>query len=134
MPEIQRTLAQDPKRLRARVRAEIHGFVQSLSRGAYGEAVLCLRPPEDEEDAWTEDRLVAAMAPFFEEYPRLVFDHAARNATLTRLVGEGPGKWRVTQVLCDPERENLWFAEGTITLGAEVDPEGPLIQLERITS
>ena len=134
VPEIQRTLAQDPKRLRARVRAEIHGFVQSLSRGAYGEAVLCLRPPEDEEDAWTEDRLVAAMAPFFEEYPRLVFDHAARNATLTRLVGEGPGKWRVTQVLCDPERENLWFAEGTITLGAEVDPEGPLIQLERITS
>jgi len=134
LPEIQRSLAMDPKRLRARVRAEIHGFVQSLSRGDFAEAQLFLRVPEDEEDRWTEARLIAALDPFFEEYERLVFDHGARNAALTRMTNLGGGKWTVTQVLCDPAGDNLWFVEGTIVLGAEPEPEGPLILLERISS
>ncbi len=134
LPEIKRSLANDPKRLRARVRAEVHAFVQALSRGTYAEALISLRTPEDAEDAWTEERLEAALAPFLVEYERLVFDHGARNASLTRLVDEGAGKWRVVQVLCDPEGDNLWFVEGHIALGSEPDPHGPLVALERISS
>ena len=134
VPEVARRLANDPKRLRARVRGEVHGFLQALARGDYPEALLHLRANSDPEDQWTPERLEAQLAPFLVAYDRVVFDHRARNASLTRMEADGPSRWRIIQVLCDPEADDMWFVEGNVELGPEADPPGPLMRLERISN
>ena len=118
-------------RLRARVRADVHGFLQALARGDYPEALLHLKANADPEDPWTPERLEAQLAPFLVAYDRVVFDHRARNARFTRMEAQGPNRWRIIQVLCDPEEDDMWFVEGDVELGPEPDPAGPLMRLER---
>lgn len=131
------TLVDDPKLFRARLRAELHGFVKALSDGDYDEAADMLRTPpgieeDDEEAAWTAKRLEQALEPFYAAYQTIRFDHEARNARYTKLVPTGPRQWTVTQVLCDDEGDNMWFAEGEIDLRDDPDPAGPLVALTRL--
>ena len=122
----------DPKLFRARVRAELHGFLQALSRLNYDEALNCLR--RDEEDLWTGGRLVEALRPFYADFDTVVFNHQARHAGHTRLEATGPRCWRVRQVICDPLEENFWYLEGEIDLTGIIDPVGPMIALRELRS
>lgn len=126
------TLLDDPKLFRARLRAELHAFVKALAAREYEDAADLLRTPADPDDAWDADRLDAALKPFYAVYDRIRFDHDARNARHTRLVETGPRQWTVTQVLCDDEGDNMWFAEGHIDLRTDPDPAGPLVALTRL--
>ncbi len=131
------TLVDDPKLFRARLRAELHGFVKALADQDYDEAADMLRTPpgieeDDDEGAWTAKRLKKALEPYYAVYGGIRFDHEARNARHTRLVETGPRQWTVTQVLCDDEGDNMWFAEGEIDLRADPDPSGPLVALTRL--
>lgn len=128
------TLVDDPKLFRARLRAELHAFVKALADGDYEEAADTLRTPADPEDDWDAERLEKALEPFYAAYARIRFDHDARNARFTRLVETGPRQWTVTQVLCDDEGDNMWFAEGVVDLRDDPDPAGPLVALTRLQS
>ena len=125
-------VAANPKLFAARVRAEVHALVQALARRELDEAALLVRP--DEDDPWTADRFAEALAPFDAIYDRLIFDHRARQPGFTRLDTEGPRQWRVRQVLCDPEGDDLWYLDGVIDLRGEATPEGPLVTLREIRS
>jgi hypothetical protein len=123
-------LAQQPKALAARVRAELHAFVRDLAAGDAEAASLRLR--QDPEDPWDAARLDAALLPFLEEYGEVDVTPRARRAHLTRLDPDGPRRWRVTQVLCDPRQEDSWALHGEVDLARERDPEGPLVRLWRV--
>jgi superfamily II DNA/RNA helicase len=125
-----RDLALDPRGLRSRVRAELHQLVGALSRGDLETAVACLR--QDPDDPWDEERFRAALAPFLEEYQRIVFDPSARRNDLTLIVQREPRRWDVHQVLVDPLGENLWTLEGEVDLVERGDPAAPLVRLRRI--
>jgi len=126
-------LFHDPKAFAARVRAETHQLVRDLSEHNYEEAAFGLwHDPEKPEDHWTAERLQEAMAPFYGEHPELVFNHEARRSDFTRIRPAGPRKWEVSQVLVDPEGENMWFVEAEIDLTDERRLEGPLLRLRRI--
>jgi superfamily II DNA/RNA helicase len=126
-------LIKDPKRLSSRVRAELHAFVAALSRKDWEEAALAVRQTADgAEDGWTADRFEAALAPFFERFDALVFDHRSRLADKTTLSRTGEVTWTAVQVLCDPEGEDLWCIEATVDLGDVKTLEGPIIAVERI--
>jgi superfamily II RNA helicase len=122
----------DPRAFRARVRAEVHRLVKSLADGDYEEAGALVRP--DAAAPWTKARFEAALDPFFAEYPRLVFDARARQPSLLRIDKEGPSTWRVRQVLCDPQEDNLWFLEAEV-LPLELESiDDPWLSLVRIGS
>ncbi|MCB9880140.1 MAG: DUF3516 domain-containing protein, partial [Planctomycetes bacterium] len=128
------TLLDDPRLFRARLRAELHAFVKALADRDYEEAADSLRTPADPDEVWDAERLEKALAPFYAAYDRIRFDHDARNAKYTRLVETGPRQWTVTQVLCDDEGDDMWFAEGVIDLRDDPDPAGPLVALTRLES
>lgn len=123
-------IAADPRSFRAAVRAEVHQLVQALGRMDYDEAMHCVR--QDVEEPWTAERFVEALAPFYEEYQAIRFDHEARNARHTQIKELGPRRWRVLQVLVDPEEDNFWYLEGEIDLRGIRQPQGPLVELQTI--
>ncbi|HXZ84014.1 MAG TPA: DUF3516 domain-containing protein, partial [Myxococcota bacterium] len=123
-------LAADPRELRARVRAELHGLVRALAASDWAEAIRCVR--SDPHDPWTAERFERALQPFRAEYGEIVFTPRARASEWTRLEPDGPRRWRATQVLLDRAEDNLWCLEATVDLSDERDPVGPLLRLERI--
>ncbi len=126
-------LLQDPRALPAQVRAELHQLVRCLSEHDYEAAALSVHQDSgDPEERWTAERLEQAMAPFHTRYEELMFNHEARQAQHTRLVETGTRTWDATQVLVDPEGENLWFVDAAIDLQDPKGFEGPLLRLRRI--
>ena len=74
------------------------------------------------------------MEPFLAEYERLLFNGEARLADKTTITSTGHRRWSVTQVLLDPEGDNLWHLAGEIDLSGGAVVDGPLVRLERIES
>ncbi len=126
-------LLSDPRRFSSRVRAELHGLAAALSRRDWEAAADAVRqPPEGSADEWTPERFEAAMASFFERYGELVFDHRSRLADKTVLTDLGDRRWHATQVLCDPEGDDLWHLAVEIDLSDVESLDGPLIALREI--
>ena len=101
-----------------------------LARGELEEAVELVAQRAD--DPWDASRLRAALEPFLAEYGELCFTPEARQARHTGIREVGPRVWDVTQVLLDPQGENLWAIHGRVDLRGERDPEGAIVQLLRI--
>ena len=123
-------ISKDKKALRARIRAELHAIARALSIGDWEEAAAACWP--DPEEPWTATRFEQAMAPFFEEHERLVFDHQARMADKTVVRQVGTFRWEVRQILCDPTTENTWAIEGVVDLEKDRNPEGPMVRVGRV--
>ena len=62
----------------------------------------------------------------------IVFDHQARLSDKTIVTADGQRRWRVEQILVDPEGDNLWCLSGSIDLSTRDNLNGPLITLRRI--
>lgn len=123
----------DRKEFHARIRAELHQIVHALARQDWDEAVASIRDqPDDEGEAWTAERLEDALAPYFADYPELVFGPRARQSDKTRIALAEPHLWSVRQTLVDPEDDGFWFLDGEIDLRDDTSPEGPLIRVLRI--
>jgi hypothetical protein len=126
-------LRNDPKALASRLRAEMHQLVASLSRCDWEEAATCVHQSSDDPAALTEpEDFAEAMAPYFETFESLRFDHQARLAEHTQITDAGNQVWEVVQILLDPEDENLWCIEGTVDLSDDANVEGPLVAVKRI--
>ena len=124
----------DKKEFYARIRAELHQLVHAFSRMDWDEAHATIRStePDAEGSEWSPARLEEAMAPYYEEYPKLVFNARARQTDKTRIDAQAQHLWEVRQTLLDPEEEGFWFIEGEVDLRADQSPEGPLIRVLRI--
>ncbi len=126
-------LLDDPKRLSSRIRAELHSLVAALSRRDWDEAAVTVRqPPVDDESAWPPDRFASALEPYHERFEHVVFDHRSRLSDKTTITPTGQGRWSATQVLCDPESEDLWFIAATVDLNDVESLDGPIIAIESI--
>ena len=128
-------LFHDPKAFKARVRAELHQIVREFAQQNWEDAAYSIwRDPEnpESEENWTPEELEAAMAPYFAEYGELIFSHEARRSRLTRIHSTGNRTWEVSQVLVDPEGDNLWAIKGEIDLRDLSHLEGMLVRLKRI--
>ena len=73
-----------------------------------------------------------SMAEYYAEYPELRFDHGSRFPKFTTIEAVGDQQWRVSQVLVDPEDDNLWHVEGEVDLRGDGFPEGPIVYVRRI--
>jgi hypothetical protein len=125
-------LAQEPTLLAARARSELHMLVRALADADFEVATTYVC--QNEEDPWDAKRFETAIAPFFEQYEKIVLTPDARNSRRTLLKPSGPRTWDVSQVIVDPDGDDFWAIEGLIDLSKQRDPEGPLVQLRRIGS
>ena len=123
-------IRRDRKALRARVRAEVHLILKALSERDFEEAANSIR--HDPDDPWDAERIERALAPYFEVYETLPFDHRARLADRTILDEVGPGRFRLRQRLADPADDDMWFLEADIDLGDGAPGEGPILRLVTI--
>jgi superfamily II RNA helicase len=122
--------AADPRAFRARVRAEMHQLVRDLAAGHYEEAAHRVRQVPGDE--WDAARLEAAIAPFYTDYQRILFDPPARQAHWTRIDPREPRLFDVHQVLLDDQGDNLWNVEAVVDLRDELPPESPWVAIRRI--
>ncbi len=125
-------LALTPKAFRARVRSEMRELVRALSEGDYEEAARWVR--QDPDDPWDADRFAEALAPFHEEYERVLFDPGARQAHRTAIRQTAPRIWEVQQVLADPEGDDIWSVQGEVDLSGETSPDHPLVRVRAIAT
>lgn len=121
----------DMKAFNARVRAELRALVGALASDNLEEAAGLLRQVDP---FWGPMELENAMAKYYEEYEKLVFDHAARFATNTIIKREGFGFYRVTQILFDPEGNKDWYLEGVIDLSKIKDLSSRFFALGKISN
>ena len=84
------------------------------------------------DGGWVASDFEAAMAPFFEEFGTLRFDHESRLTEHTRMVSAGDHLWNVSQRLLDPEGEGAWAIEAVVDLTEDAAPEGPLLRVQSI--
>ncbi|HEX6237219.1 MAG TPA: DUF3516 domain-containing protein [Acidimicrobiales bacterium] len=71
----------------------------------------------DGDDGWTAERWAEALAPYLDEYGSIGTDADARNPALL-VIDEQPGRWRVRQILDDPERNHDWAITAEVDLPA----------------
>jgi len=125
-------LALTPKAFRARVRSEMRELVRALSERDYEEAARWVR--QDPDDPWDAARFAEALAPFHQEYERILFDPGARQAHRTAIRQTAPRVWAVQQVLADPEGDDIWSVQGEVDLTEESSPDRPLVRVRGIFS
>ena len=123
-------VSKDVRVFYARIRAEMATLLRSLARRRYEDAALSVRRTDElaHDAGWFED----ALAPYFAEYDKLIADHRARTTDKTQIISTGPHEWAVTQIIVDPEEDNMWFIEGEIDLRQNTNPDGPLVAVTRI--
>jgi superfamily II DNA/RNA helicase len=123
----------DPRRLHSRIRGELHALLATLSRQEWEEAAAIVRQGGAGSDAcWPPERFAEAMAPFFERFGRIVFDHRARLADKTTIRQVAGLRWHAVQVMCDPEGDDLWYIEAAVDLSDLEQLDGPIIAVTRI--
>jgi superfamily II RNA helicase len=130
-PAVARTLslADDPRALAARVRAELHRLVKALSARDYETAA---RLVIEGAEPWSAERFTRALAPYWAAHAVLLATPAARRPSLTRIDELGPRRFRAQQTLLDPEGEEDWSLDCIVDL-EEDKPEGaPLLELQRV--
>jgi superfamily II RNA helicase len=117
----------DRKSFDARVRAEMHQFMQALSRRDFEAAASCLSA--EGEPVWDAQRLESEWAPLFDSQPDLRCDPEARLAHWTRLEARGELLFDIVQTLIDEDGEGGFQIEARIELSEARMPAGPMLQL-----
>ena len=103
--------------------------MRALSRKDWADAAVRVR---ETEDAWSPTTFEQALAPFFEDYGRLRFDHVARLSEHTVIREVGDHRWELCQHLLDVDGYTVWTLDGEVDLSTDRAPEGPLIEVVRI--
>jgi len=122
-------LADDPRALAARVRAELHRLVKSLAARDYETAA---RHVSEGAEPWTVARFTEAMAPYWAAHKTLLATPAARRPSLTRIDALGERRFRAQQTLVDPEGDEDWSLDCVVDLSEEKAEGTPLVELQRI--
>jgi hypothetical protein len=116
------------KYVEARIRTESHELLRALSQQDWELATGCIRNPEQ----WDEETFEQTMAPFFEEYEEVRFDHQARFPKWNRQEKSGPKTWDVTQTILDDAGDNFWYFRAEVDFEDPPDSDEPWITLVTI--
>jgi superfamily II RNA helicase len=82
----------------------------------------------DAADGWNADAWSAALEPYFDDHDEIGTGADARGPGLL-VVDEGPGMWKVRQVLDDPAGDHDWAITGEVDLAASDQAGAAVIRL-----
>jgi hypothetical protein len=131
-----RDVTRDVKKFTAAIRTRIFTFLRGIVNADYEQALGSLGSVEQPDgQPWTLDRLRMAAENYHVEHGRICLDPGARNQRHTYVIpSEDTRKWRVQQVLVDPEEHNDWIAEFEVDLAESRAAAEPVMRLRRIGS
>ncbi len=129
-------VTRDTKAFTATIRNRIFMFLRGIVIDDYEQALVQLSSPEQPEgEPWTPTRLQQAIDGYYAEHERIELNSNARNIRHTYVVpSEDKKKWKVQQVLVDPEDQNDWIAEFEVDLAASRAASEPIIRLIKIAA
>ena len=132
--EAARDITRDPQAFTALVRNEIFTFLRALSVGDCETALAALDPsPPAGFDRWTADRLRQALDAYRDSHGRIRLDPEARNRRHTYVIpSEDKTRWRVQQMLIDPDEANDWTAEFDVDLTRARAEGVPVMHFRRL--
>jgi len=129
-------ITRDTKAFTAAVRTRIFTFLRAWAIGNHAAALDALDDPrraESDADAWTPERLRAALEGYRADHERVRLDPEARNVRHTHVdPSDDRRTWRVQQVLVDPEEHNDWMAELEVDLAASREENRPVLWLRAV--
>ena len=133
-PEEAPDVTRDTKAFTAAIRARLFAFLRAWSTGRDEEALASFDSAVDGEgQAWTAERLKASREAYRVEHQPIRLDPEARNARHTYVApSDDAARWRVQQMLIDPEGHNDWVVEVDVDLHSSRAAEAPVLQLLRI--
>lgn len=122
------------KAFTAAIRVRIFTFLRALANGDFEQALGMLSfPDQPGGEPWTAERLGEALENFHREHKYLCLDPNARNLRHTYVTpSEDKRRWRVQQMLIDPEEMNDWVAEFDVDLEESRAKAEPVIRLVRV--
>jgi superfamily II RNA helicase len=98
-------------------------------------AVLAQVEPADGDGAgWNAGRVEALLDAYFAEHLRIRLDPEARAAKHSRIDDEEPRRWKVEQILVDPDEHNDWMLRLSVDLDRSDAEERPVLVLEGLES
>jgi superfamily II RNA helicase len=135
-PEEPPDVTRDAKAFTAAIRTRAFSFLRAWSTGKDEEALAAVDAPADAlGEPWTPDRLKAAREAHRAEHGGLRLDPEARNLRHTHVEpSEDRARWRVQQMLVDPEGLNDWVLELDVDLAASRETGEPVLKLLRLAS
>ena len=132
--EAARDITRDVKAFTAAIRNRIFAFLRAVLSGECEQALESI-PSSDEADGgpWTAARLRLALENHRTTHGRIRLDPEARNVRHTHVIlSEDKLRWRVQQMLIDPDEGNDWVAEFDADLPASRASGEPVLRLLRI--
>ncbi|MFM2151948.1 MAG: hypothetical protein RL199_383 [Pseudomonadota bacterium] len=128
-PRKKRSLADDPRTLVARIRAELHQFTRLLGRKEWALAHAALFDPEG---TWSPESLEAAVSPMFEAHGGVDLTPRGRQASLTQANPVDDATWEATHQLLGLDGDDFWHLDVVVDLAAERAEDAPLVSLRRV--
>ena len=101
-------------------------IARALAERDYVEAVNLVQVGDE---AWTEERFERALAPFYAEHERIVFDQTARYTDKTQIEEQAQHVYRARQILVDASGDNQWYLEAEIDVRNGMPTDQPLLKL-----
>ena len=123
-------VTRDERGFTAMVRNECFRLVTALARRQWERAAQLVRPAADAPE-WSAERIEAAMADYYAEHQELRTDPVARGPRHTQIAKE-EGRWRVTQVLLDPEQYAEHYLDLIVDLAEAREAARPVLTLRAI--
>ena len=135
-PEEPPDVTRDAKAFTAAIRTRAFSFLRAWSIGDDPAALATIDAPADGDgQAWTAERLKAAREAHRAEHGGLRLDPEARNLRHTHVEpSDDRARWRVQQMLVDPEDLNDWVLELDVDLAASRELGEPVLKLLRLGS
>jgi hypothetical protein len=135
-PEEAPDVTRDAKAFTAAIRTRAFSFLRAWSIGEDEAALATIDAPGDGDgQPWTAERLRAAREAHRVEHGGLRLDPEARNLRHTHVEPSADrARWRVEQMLVDPEGLNDWVLELDVDLAASRELGEPVLALVRLAS
>ena len=124
LPTGERSIVDDDRAFRVMVRNKVFDWVQRLSRrNGYDEIVV----DAVDGDRWQSgEDVIAALAPYRDEFGDVLVDATARSGELFRY---DRSTGQVTQILHDPEDSNEWRIDAMVDFDASREADRVVLRL-----
>jgi superfamily II RNA helicase len=111
------------------VRNAVFSLLKAIARENVAEILAQVEPTDQECAAWNAGRIGEMLDAYFVEHDRIRLDPEARAAKHSRIEDEDPRRWKVEQILVDPDEYNDWSLRVTVDLDRSDAEERPVLVL-----
>lgn len=133
--EAARDITRDAKAFTAEIRTRIFAFLRLIVSGDIEPALESIPPLTQpaEDEPWTAARIRQTLEDYHTDHQRIRLDPEARNLRHTYIVpSEDRTRWKVQQMLIDPDDANDWVVEFDADLKASKEAGEPVLRFMRL--